>query len=153
MTEERILQLLESYGADPIRWPAEERAAAQTFLAANETPVLRTAVAEAQAMDGLLDATSQPVLSQEAWGRLRADAAVKAPDGFLNRLRTWVDWPGPLWQPAGAMALSLMVGIWLGISGFGEGVGLADLPLIPTQDTLAPTESIFLISVTEEIGL
>ena len=53
MTTHRLQEILDAYGADPARWPAEERDAAAALLA--RTPALRT---EAARLDALLDATS-----------------------------------------------------------------------------------------------
>lgn len=152
MTEERVLQLIESYGADPIRWPSAERAAAQTFLAAHDTPALRAALAEAEALDGLLAEMPAPTLSDAAWAQLQAQAQPQGTAGILGRLRRLVDWPGPLWQPAGAMGLSLVLGAWLGLSGIGETSVLPTLPFLG-ETVATPTESVFVISDSEEVGL
>jgi hypothetical protein len=57
MTEERFLQLVGAYGADPSRWPADERAAASAYLAANPELVAACVTAEAE-LDALLARTA-----------------------------------------------------------------------------------------------
>jgi hypothetical protein len=53
MDRERFEQLLEAYGADPRRWPADERAAAEAFAAQNADAA--NALREARALDAALD--------------------------------------------------------------------------------------------------
>lgn len=53
MTIDRVLEILEAYGADPARWPAAERAAAQALLA--QSPELQQAQADAARLDAILD--------------------------------------------------------------------------------------------------
>lgn len=55
MTPERFSALLEAYGADPRRWPADERAAAGRFATGQKAEQ-----AEAAALDRLLDAATVP---------------------------------------------------------------------------------------------
>jgi hypothetical protein len=51
MTEERARTILLTYGAQPARWPAEEREALRAMI---EAPTLRAALAEAKALDAAL---------------------------------------------------------------------------------------------------
>jgi hypothetical protein len=51
MTPDRLQEILDAYGADPHRWPADERDAAAALLVA--TPALREAAGEAQRLDRL----------------------------------------------------------------------------------------------------
>jgi len=62
MTDAQFLQHMDAYGADPVRWPPELRAAAERALAAS--PALRAALREAEAFDGLLGGA--PPLVEEA---------------------------------------------------------------------------------------
>lgn len=55
MDRARFDYLLEAYGADLQRWPAEERAAAAQFAAQNES-----ALAEARALDAALESAREP---------------------------------------------------------------------------------------------
>lgn len=52
MTPERAAEILEAYGADPVRWPADERAAAAMLIAGS--PGLRERQARAMALDAAL---------------------------------------------------------------------------------------------------
>ncbi len=52
MTEARALEILAAFGADPARWPADERAALQAL--ATRSPAIAQALAEARAVDGTL---------------------------------------------------------------------------------------------------
>jgi hypothetical protein len=71
MDRERFEQVLDAYGADPRRWPADERAAAKAFAARN---VDAAALQEARALDAALDqARDVPDVSGLA-GRILAKA-------------------------------------------------------------------------------
>jgi len=54
MTPERFQRIIEAYGADSCRWPAEERQAAETFLL--EAPSMAAAIAQEAELDSLLQA-------------------------------------------------------------------------------------------------
>jgi hypothetical protein len=53
LSRARLLQLLDAYGADPARWPSDQRAAAEALLASD--PEAQRALREAAALDDLLD--------------------------------------------------------------------------------------------------
>ena len=55
MKADRLHALAEAYGADLRRWPASERVFAESLIAAD--PSLKTALAQAAALDALLDAS------------------------------------------------------------------------------------------------
>lgn len=59
MNRERFEQVLAAYGADSKRWPEAERAALMAFIVANSEAA--TMLAEAQAVDALLDAAREPL--------------------------------------------------------------------------------------------
>jgi hypothetical protein len=89
MTAERFLALVDAYGADPRRWPADERAAAEAFAAA-EPGIARAAMAEADAVDSLLHASATPRVSSALRDRViasAADAGLKA----RREGRRWLD--------------------------------------------------------------
>lgn len=52
MTEDRALEILAAYGADPARWPADEREALQAL--ADRSPAVAQALVEARAVDAVL---------------------------------------------------------------------------------------------------
>lgn len=73
MDRERFKHLLDAYGADFRRWPAETSAAAAAFAAENADAA--AAIAEAQALDRTLDAAgAQPGPSPELAARILARA-------------------------------------------------------------------------------
>ena len=53
MTEDRLIELIESWGADPSAFPQAERGAARALLAAHPER-FATAIAEARALDAAL---------------------------------------------------------------------------------------------------
>ncbi len=75
MKAERLQALAEAYGADMRRWPASERAFAESLIAAD--PSLGSVLDEAAALDALLDASPAPSPSPDLAARILA-AAPKA---------------------------------------------------------------------------
>ena len=141
-------RLLDVYGGDRTRWPAEARAAAAQ-LAARDARARRV-MAEAEALDRVLERAPLPSLAVEASLAERIVAAaqrspriVKIPAGQSSVISL----PGsevlPQQQPrswkqqflrsdvraAAVLAASLVVGIFIGISNVPQNVlpGLADL--------------------------
>ena len=55
LTEARFRDIVDAYGADPLRWPEEERAAASIF-ARNHPDIAQAVLDEARALDAWLDA-------------------------------------------------------------------------------------------------
>jgi hypothetical protein len=96
MSEERFLTLAAAYGADMARWPAGERAAAQSFVAANSQLVEACLAAER-----LLDAALERYGARDEAAPLRARIIAAAPRE----------------RAAGAM--------WRWLTGAGLGLGLA----------------------------
>ncbi|CAO3427231.1 hypothetical protein [Azospirillum doebereinerae] len=79
MTDRQFLQCVDAYGADPVRWPPELRAAAERALAAS--PALRAALREAEAFDALLGG-ALPMVEEARVSRLLSavgEAAREAP--------------------------------------------------------------------------
>jgi anti-sigma factor RsiW len=73
MTPERFASLVEAWGADSARWPAEERAAAEAFSAAYPDRA-ETALAAARELDGLLGRSRAPSPSSRLRRRVEAQA-------------------------------------------------------------------------------
>lgn len=120
MTAERFADLIAAYGADPARWPPAERTAAQAFAA---TPDGRAALAEAAALDALLAAAPHQNPSAALHARvLSALPGARAP---LWRDLFELAWPGALWRPAAALALSAAIGVAAGLWG-SQAVGIED---------------------------
>ena len=89
MTEDRFIALVSAYGADVRRWPELERAAARAFVAA-QPGIARAALAEADAIDALLQASPMPPLPAALRDRViasAADAGLKA----RKHGRLWLD--------------------------------------------------------------
>ena len=89
MTAERFLALIAAWGADSRRWPAEERIAAEAFLAANPG-FARPALQEAAAVDDLLRASRVSAPSAALRDRVLASAA-EAGLRARREGRRWLD--------------------------------------------------------------
>jgi hypothetical protein len=116
----RLKRLLEAHGAEPLRWPARERAAALDLLASS--PAAREALAEASRLDALLGAV--PAEDPAAAAALRARIAVAtAPVTPRNRARAAAGWsigPWPLrrlWPHVMGVAAAAVIGF---VVGFGQ---------------------------------
>ena len=89
MTAERFLALTAAYGADWRRWPADERAAAEAFVAAR-ADTARPALAEADLVDAWLHRSPTPQVSMALRDRVLAAAA--SAGGQVGRTgRVWID--------------------------------------------------------------
>ncbi len=104
----RLAEILDAYGADPIRWPDAERDEAGALIAdSTEAMVLRDAAA---ALDTVLSAGVAPAPSPELMANI---LALAEPSGW----RRWAAefWPfGPVWQPVSALATAAVLGIAIG---------------------------------------
>lgn len=88
MTPDRLQELADAYGADPARWPEPLRAEAEATLARQpDAPVW---LADAQALDALLDAYPAPVASPALARRISLGAPDLTP--LWRRARAW--WTG-----------------------------------------------------------
>jgi ferric-dicitrate binding protein FerR (iron transport regulator) len=114
----RFEALLDAYGAEPRRWPADRRAAAEAFLArSSEAQALHAAAAR---LDALIDTAAIEPAPAHLVGR--AIAAAPQP-------RARGSWFGGLLRPAAGLAFAAVLGLGLGglVSPFGAGNGeLAD---------------------------
>lgn len=105
MTIERLSDILDAYGADPLRWPESERLTAQA-LAARE-PRAAALVADAMATDALLDAApaeapSPALVAAILKGRPQRPLLVRIWRGLFPEM--------PVWRPALGMAAALAIG-------------------------------------------
>jgi hypothetical protein len=114
MNRERLDELIDAYGADPVRWPAAERAAAQALLA--RTPDARTRLAEAAALDSRLDSWPGSVPALDP-ARLAAAASAVPQPRPLSRPRTAIRWTPFAWQGAAGLAAAALAGFLIGWSG------------------------------------
>jgi hypothetical protein len=110
MDPERLEQLLDSYGADERRWPAELRATMLDTLDAH--PGARQQRQAARDLDLLLD-SYQPAATDLSPRILNA-----LPQNPVERLFAWLlpEAPGMWWRPALAGALPFVLGLAIGFS-------------------------------------
>lgn len=107
MKAERLHQLADAYGADLRRWPASERAFAESLIAAD--PSLQTVLDEAAALDALLDAAPAPIPSAALTARILAAAPKpKARRFHLDRLAWFL---GAGWAAAACAGVVAGVGL------------------------------------------
>jgi anti-sigma factor RsiW len=119
MTPERFADLLDRRGPALARWPAADRAAAETLLA--DSPAARAALAKARALDAALR-RALPHPDPAALARLQdriarsiARAPLPAPPGLLARLRAALHPAAPAgW---GALVAVATCALWLGLAG------------------------------------
>jgi hypothetical protein len=116
---ERFAAIVDAYGASPMRWPADERGAAEALLAFSADA--RALLDEARMLDGVLaaapvEAPSDALVARLMAARPRPAAPVPAgkPRSIFRELISAI-WPyGSPAIPAGALAASIMLGIALG---------------------------------------
>ncbi|MEM1140081.1 MAG: hypothetical protein AAGH45_09375 [Pseudomonadota bacterium] len=137
MERAEFRQLAETYGSNLAVWPSDKRAPAQRLL--SDDPSARDALREAANLDALLG--SVPVARPGAALRARVMADFDRVSGERASARDhqrpagwrfwrgekgadWVrrsleplGWSGPLWQPVGALAACLVIGLAAGYSG------------------------------------
>lgn len=114
MTPERFHQIVEAYGADPRRWPQQERAAGQAWAAAHraEADVM---LADAAGIDAWLAADKVEPPGAALQQRIVGSASARRPS--VPRKRLWwsgaaVAGVGLLGGVAGAFAVSFFVLTW-----------------------------------------
>jgi negative regulator of sigma E activity len=106
MTPERFRRITEAYGASPERWPRAERDAARALLDAREPEAL-AALADARALDGLLDAHAVAAPSDALARRIIASAPRRMP--FWRRPRIWFSGVGFVGAGAAGIAAGALV--------------------------------------------
>uniref|UniRef100_E1TDB1 Uncharacterized protein n=1 Tax=Burkholderia sp. (strain CCGE1003) TaxID=640512 RepID=E1TDB1_BURSG len=111
MTPERFHQIVEAYGADPRRWPEEERAAAQAWTQTHRQQA-DAWLAQAAGLDAWLAADRLAPPDAALQRRIVASAPVRRP--HAQRRAWWwsgaaVAGVGLLGGVAGALAVSLFV--------------------------------------------
>lgn len=107
MKADRLHALAEAYGADLCRWPASERAFAESLIAAD--PSLKTVLAQAAALDALLDASPPPTPSADLTARLLAAAPkARARRFHLDRIAFYL---GAGWAAAACAGVVAGVGL------------------------------------------
>jgi hypothetical protein len=107
MKAERLHALAEAYGADLRRWPASERAFAESLIAAD--PSLKSVLDQAAALDALLDASPAPTPSVDLAARILAAAPkIKARRFHLDRIALYL---GAGWAAAACAGVVAGVGL------------------------------------------
>ena len=106
MKAERLHELADAYGADLRRWPASERAFAESLLAAD--PSLTAVLNEAATLDALLNAAPAPVPSAALTARILAAAPKPKARGRLGRAVWYL---GAGWAAAACAGVVAGVGL------------------------------------------
>ncbi len=111
---DRTRRIIETYGADPARWPADERARPEHGLEQGGTEIDQLRAAEGR-IDALLDTLPGGSPSPDLARKIMAEApTAPVPRPSLgNRLAALWSWE-QAWRPAAALALTAVVGIALG---------------------------------------
>ncbi len=123
---DRLQAVLAAYGADPARWPDQDRELAPLLTA--PIPELTTSLEDARNLDEALAHTSRPVAPPAAADRLVAriedEAVAEAPGNVVVFTRHGAERPAaPRTALSGRLAVatslaaSLVLGIYLGASG------------------------------------
>jgi ferric-dicitrate binding protein FerR (iron transport regulator) len=99
---ERFRAMVGAYGADPARWPTDERQAAETLRAVSAAA--NEALREAMAVDRALDRAAAMDVSRAV--RARVVGSAPAP-------RRWRP-AGSAWRPAAAFAAAAVLGFMVG---------------------------------------
>ncbi|CAE6823573.1 hypothetical protein [Paraburkholderia nemoris] len=111
MTPERFHQIVEAYGADPRRWPQQERAAAEAWAAAHRAEA-EALLADAAGIDAWLAADKVDPPHAALQQRIIGSAPGRRPDAPRRKL-WWsgaaVAGVGVLGGVAGAFAVSFFV--------------------------------------------
>ena len=137
MNIDRFKVLLDGYGAEPARWPATERAAAEAF--ARTSPEAALLIAAARALDRTLECmpTAAPALDPVAV----AAAASAAPQRRARQPRRSGFGFGLAWPNLAGLAAAMVVGFVVGWNGMirplDTTTALADAsPLSTTEEAL-----------------
>lgn len=127
MTLDRFTAILDAYGAEPRRWPAEERDRASAF--AHADPRGRALLAEARRLDATLDLDPAPTVRPEL--RARVLAAAPTPSQALSwAVAGWAR----LWAPRAGLVAAGLAGVMFGaVLGGGDSDGGAQALLAEAE--------------------
>ncbi len=123
MTNDRVIELIEAYGAEPMTWPEEERDLAKARIAA-DPEIFAEALAEARSLDHLLarEEIAEPSSALTDTILANAPKASRARQGLLGGLSSLLFPQGARW-PAGAALASLAMGLVGGYAYASTGIG------------------------------
>lgn len=116
---ERVLAIVQSYGADPDRWPVDEKEDALHWVMDDRE--LAMEVARQREVDEWLETITAPTPSSGLYGRILAIAERAPGRDAIGWLLGWlfpgsVASPAWVWRTALAAALPLLVGVLGGMS-------------------------------------
>lgn len=136
ITLTRLSELFDAYGADPDRWPLEDRVAALELMA--RSPEARALMHRAAELDTLLDTAPLAVPPRATADALAARIVGKiaAPDVVTLTRKSRASWGWPNWT---ALAAAAVAGLIVGWSGLNIGTGYAAGSEL---DPLAPVASL-----------
>ena len=140
----RLYEVLSAYGADPARWPAEDRA--RLAERGSEEEPMSEDLVRARELDMLLSQASTPVPDASAASRISENilqlAAPGAEDNVVefaaepaSRKKTARHLNVPWWPDTALIAASLLIGIVLGQSELMTELGFA-VTGVPTVEEL-----------------
>lgn len=129
MGMERFRELVEAYGAEPGRWPANERGAAEALLAGNaEAARLRK---QAATLDAMLDKASLPEAAFDAETLIAAVTGEPQRTAEIVTLRPVRRQSGSsFWLKVASLAAAAAIGFLVGVTQLG---GLGGDPSTPTN--------------------
>ena len=129
-SEDDLLRLIETYGAEPTAWPVEQAEVAAELLA-NPSPAVRAALEDAVQLDALLSDLPQIEPPAHLAKAILDAAPVRKP--ARTRSTGWMGWLKMPGMPArtGAALASLFVGL-----GVGFGTAAANAPAPDDFDTV-----------------
>jgi hypothetical protein len=114
MTPDRLEELVAAYGADPQRWPADERSAALALL--ERVPLLHVELDRMAGLDAVLDRWPSPAPRLDAESlTARITATRQARPEVLAKRR--FRWPSLAWPNAAGLAAAALAGFLVGWSG------------------------------------
>jgi hypothetical protein len=132
ITLSRFSELVEAYGADPDRWPLEDRLAALELMA--HSAEARSLAHQAGDLDALLDVAPLSVPARASADALAARIVerIASPNIVPLARKAKANWGWPNWT---ALAAAAVAGLIVGWSGLNIGAGYA---AGPDPDPLAP---------------
>lgn len=150
MTLDRLRQIIAAYGANPRRWPDDERDAAEALVASS--PAARDMVARESLLDDGLGLLSDTV-PDAAMARLTAATAFPPPRQNAASTMRAVTRSGGGWMTSLASAFWPRATVFASMAALGIIVGLAIEPAYSNNDANATVVSDFNTDVAEDLGL